>query len=106
MCGITGLVVGPNSRRTVDRALVERMRDVITHRGPDGAGLFVEGGVGLGHRRLSIIDVAHGAQPFASDDGRLQLIYNGEVYNHPGLMRDLQRDGVQYRTHCDTETVL
>ncbi|GMV11759.1 MAG: putative asparagine synthetase AsnB [Gemmatimonadota bacterium] len=82
------------------------MCDSIRHRGPDGAGLFVEGGVALGHRRLSIVDVAHGAQPMASADGRYQLVYNGEVYNHPTLMPDLQAQGVTYRTHCDTETVL
>ncbi len=86
--------------------MLERMRDVIAHRGPDGFGLFVDDRVALGHRRLSIIDVAHGAQPMASDDGALQMIYNGEVYNHPELMRDLKAKGVAYHTHCDTETIL
>src|SRR5262245_14789348 len=105
MCGICGVVIGPRSTRTVERAMVERMRDVITHRGPDGHGIFIGEGIGLGHRRLSIVDVAHGQQPFASDDGALQLIYNGEVYNHPSLMGQLQSEGVKYRTHCDTETV-
>ena len=62
--------------------------------------------VGLGHRRLSIVDVAHGAQPMASDDGALQLVYNGEVYNHPAMQRTLEQEGARYRTHCDTETVL
>ena len=67
------------------------MRDVLTHRGPDdGAGLFIDTGIGLGHRRLSIVDVARGHQPMASDDGNLQLIYNGEVYNHPELSADLR----------------
>lgn len=106
MCGICGIVAGPSSGRTPRREQVERMCDSIRHRGPDGAGLFVEGGVALGHRRLSIVDVAHGAQPMASADGRYQLVYNGEVYNHPTLMPDLQAQGVTYRTHCDTETVL
>ena len=106
MCGICGVVIGPGSRRTVDHAVIERMRDVIIHRGPDGCGSFVAPGVGLGHRRLSIVDVAHGAQPFASPDGRFQLIYNGEVYNHPSLMEQLRGEGVAYRTHCDTETLL
>ena len=82
------------------------MCDSIRHRGPDGAGVFLDPGVALGHRRLSIVDVAHGAQPMASDDGRLQMVYNGEVYNHPVLMPQLQAQGVTYRTHCDTETVL
>ena len=82
------------------------MRDVMTHRGPDAEGLFVEPGIGLGHRRLSIVDVVHGRQPMASDDASLQMVYNGEVYNHPTLSADLQAAGVRYRTHCDTETVL
>ena len=78
----------------------------MTHRGPDAEGLFVEPGIGLGHRRLSIVDVVHGRQPMASDDASLQMVYNGEVYNHPTLSADLQAAGVRYRTHCDTETVL
>jgi asparagine synthase (glutamine-hydrolysing) len=87
------------------------MRDTLVHRGPDGAGIFHEqyedgGAVGLGHRRLSIVDLAHGAQPMASDDGALQLVYNGEVYNHPAQMQALAAEGVRYHTHCDTETVL
>src|SRR5687767_12856968 len=111
MCGISGIVTPARSRRAVDRALVERMRDTLVHRGPDGAGVFVEryddgSAVGLGHRRLSIVDVAHGAQPMESADGTLQIIYNGEVYNHPTVMRELQAQGVRYGTHCDTETVL
>jgi asparagine synthase (glutamine-hydrolysing) len=90
----------------VRREAVERMRDTMVHRGPDGEGLFCEPGVGLGHRRLSIVDVARGAQPMASDDGRLQLIFNGEIYNHPQIMPELQQSGVRYHTHCDTETIL
>jgi asparagine synthase (glutamine-hydrolysing) len=82
------------------------MRDVMEHRGPDAAGLFVEDGIGLGHRRLSIVDIASGAQPMASDDGRLQLIYNGEIYNHPDLKKALEDHGVRYKTRCDTETLL
>ena len=106
MCGICGIVAGPGGSRTIRREQIERMCNSIAHRGPDGAGVFIDVGVGLGHRRLSIIDVAHGAQPMASDDGRYQLVYNGEVYNHPVLMPELQATGVTYRTHCDTETVL
>lgn len=106
MCGICGIIAGPGSGRTPRREQVERMCDSIRHRGPDGAGFFLEDGVALGHRRLSIVDVAHGAQPMASADGRYQLVYNGEVYNHPTLMPELQAEGVTFRTHCDTETVL
>ena len=106
MCGICGIVIPDGSSRTIDEGAFTRLRDTITHRGPDGYGVFVEPGVALGHRRLSIVDVVHGTQPMASEDGSLQLIYNGEVFNHPSLMAQLQADGVQYRTHCDTETVL
>lgn len=106
MCGICGIVTPSGSTRAVRQEQATRMRDTMVHRGPDGAGLFLEPGVALGHRRLSIVDVAHGAQPMASDDGRYQLVYNGEVYNHPQLMPQLQAQGVVYRTHCDTETVL
>lgn len=106
MCGICGVVYPAGSGRRVDAPALERMRDTLVHRGPDSAGIFVAEGVALGHRRLSIVDVAHGAQPMASDDGRYQLIYNGEVYNHPDLMAGLQGSGVEYHTRCDTETVL
>ncbi|MEO6445709.1 MAG: asparagine synthase (glutamine-hydrolyzing) [Gemmatimonadaceae bacterium] len=106
MCGICGMVTGPGSARTIRREQVDSMCRSIAHRGPDGAGVFMEPGVALGHQRLSIVDVAHGAQPMASQDGRYQIVYNGEVYNHPLLMPELQAAGVTYRTHCDTETVL
>ena len=106
MCGICGIVVPRGSSRRVDGALVERMSDTILHRGPDGAGVFVEDGVGLGHRRLSIVDVAHGQQPMSTDDGRYTVVYNGEVFNHPTLSAELQARGACYSTHCDTETVL
>ena len=106
MCGICGIALPAGSARRLDMERLERMRDTLVHRGPDGAGAFLEGGVGLGHRRLSIVDVAHGHQPMASDSGRLQLVYNGEVFNHPTLMRELQAAGHRYHTHCDTETVL
>jgi asparagine synthase (glutamine-hydrolysing) len=106
MCGICGIVTGPRSARSVRRDAVERMSQSIVHRGPDGAGIFIEPGVGLGHRRLAIVDVEHGAQPMASDDGRLQLVFNGEIYNHPQLMPELIKSGVRYHTHCDTETIL
>ena len=106
MCGICGVVTPRGASRGVDAELVERMTDTLVHRGPDGAGIFVEEGVGLGHRRLSIVDVAHGQQPMASDDGRYTIVYNGEVFNHPTLSAELQARGACYHTHCDTETVL
>jgi asparagine synthase (glutamine-hydrolysing) len=105
MCGICGLAV-PRPERPDERLLV-RMRDVLQHRGPDDAGVLVEPGIGLGHRRLTIVDLTSaGHQPMESADGRHVIIYNGEVYNHPQLMAELRADGVSYRSTCDTETVL
>ncbi|NUR35984.1 MAG: asparagine synthase (glutamine-hydrolyzing) [Gemmatimonadaceae bacterium] len=106
MCGIVGLAIPDRLGRAVDQAALLRMRDALTHRGPDDAGVMVDGGVGLGHRRLSIVDVAHGHQPMTTEDGRSTLVYNGEIYNHPDLQRQLEAQGVHYRTHCDTESVL
>ena len=106
MCGISGVTFPRDSGCRPDPAAMESMRDVLRHRGPDDAGLFLDEGVALGHRRLSIVDVDRGHQPMASDDGRFRIVYNGEIYNHPELMADLEREGVLYRTHCDTETVL
>jgi len=82
------------------------MRDVITHRGPDDSGLFIDGAIGLGHRRLSIVDVAAGHQPMTNEDGSLQIIYNGEIYNHADYRAGLEARGHRYVTHCDTETIL
>ena len=106
MCGICGIAIPERLQRPVDQARLVRMRDSLLHRGPDGVGSFVDGPIGLGHRRLSIVDVAHGAQPMTTDDGRSTIVYNGEVFNHPALMASLQASGVSYHTHCDTETVL
>ena len=106
MCGICGVVIGPRSNRTLDQGTVVRMRDVITHRGPDGSGIHMGPGVGLGHRRLSIIDVAGGAQPMYAADHKVTIVYNGEVFNHPTLKAELEAQGHVYQTRCDTETVL
>ena len=106
MCGICGIVIPDSSSRAIDESAFTRLRDTLAHRGPDGFGTFIDAKVALGHRRLSIVDVSHGQQPMASADDALVLVYNGEVFNHPTLMAQLQRDGVRYRTHCDTETVL
>jgi asparagine synthase (glutamine-hydrolysing) len=106
MCGFCGVALPDGSSRPLDRGLIERMNATITHRGPDGDGIYLQHGIGLGHRRLSIVDPAHGAQPMSVRNGEVQMVYNGEVYNHPTLMPELQAAGVQYRTHCDTETIL
>jgi asparagine synthase (glutamine-hydrolysing) len=87
--------------------VLEAMRDVITHRGPDEAGSFIDHNVGLGHRRLSIVDVASGQQPMTNaEDGTLHITYNGEIYNHADYRESLESRGHVYATHCDTETIL
>lgn len=90
----------------ISRSVLEAMRDVITHRGPDEAGIFIDRNVGLGHRRLSIVDVASGQQPMTNEDSSLHITYNGEIYNHADYRERLEANGHVYRTHCDTETIL
>src|SRR5690242_4824189 len=106
MCGICGIALSSRSATALQPRVLERMRDVLHHRGPDDRGLFLDGNIGLGHQRLSIVDVADGHQPMFSEDENLCIVYNGEIYNHPTLRGELQRDGHRYRTRCDTETVL
>jgi asparagine synthase (glutamine-hydrolysing) len=104
MCGIAGYVTqAPSSE---PEATLARMVDVIHHRGPDGSGVYRDGFASLGHRRLSIIDVVGGAQPMTTKDRSLWITYNGEIFNHADLRRDLERAGHQYQTRCDTETIL
>lgn len=105
MCGICGFVTA-NPSVVPAREVLERMCASIVHRGPDDSGMHLEPGIALGHRRLSIVDLAHGQQPMYSDDRRFVIIYNGEVYNHPTLKSELEAEGVRYRTRSDTETVL
>jgi asparagine synthase (glutamine-hydrolysing) len=105
MCGIAG-IVRLDGREVVEEARLKRMRDVLRHRGPDGEGLWIDGAVGLGHRRLSIVDVAGGHQPMAGPSGTTWIVYNGEVYNHATLRQALEARGHRYRTRSDTETVL
>lgn len=101
MCGIAGY-----HGFGEDEALLRVMNDCIEHRGPDGEGYFVKGNVGLAHRRLSIIDVAHGQEPMISADGETVLVYNGEVYNYLELRTELEDLGRTFRTQSDTEVVL
>ena len=105
MCGIVG-ILRFDATEEVDEARLKRMRDVLRHRGPDAEGLWIDGQVGFGHRRLSIVDVAGGAQPLANEDDSVWITYNGEVYNHPELRPALERRGHRYRTRSDTETVV
>ena len=105
MCGIVG-IVDLRGEREFPRELIERMNRVQHHRGPDETGLFREPGVALGHKRLSIIDLANGQQPMSSVDGRFVIVYNGEVYNFQALREELEATGVTFRTRCDTEVLL
>lgn len=82
------------------------MRDAQFHRGPDDGGIYIDENIGLGHRRLSIVDVSHGAQPMFNEDKSCVIIYNGEVYNHADYRAELEAKGHVYQTHCDTETIL
>lgn len=105
MCGIAGLLY-KDALRPVDPALLQRMTDVISHRGPDDEGQFIEGAVGLGSRRLSIVGLSDGHMPLHSDDRRIRVVTNGELYNHPSLRARLEGKGHTYRTHSDTETLI
>jgi len=89
-----------------DPAWLAAAADALVHRGPDDAGFLREPGVGLAFRRLSIVDVAHGHQPLANEDGTAWIAYNGEVYNHADLRRELEARGHRFRTHSDTEAIL
>ncbi len=105
MCGIAGVFLLDDAER-VDPALIRRMTDVIIRRGPDDEGQFVSGNVGIGMRRLSIIDVAGGHQPIANEDESLWIVFNGEIFNHEPIQRDLKNRGHRFRTRSDTETIL
>jgi asparagine synthase (glutamine-hydrolysing) len=105
MCGIAG-IISFDPRDRIDEHRLMTMRDVMRHRGPDGAGLFVDGPVGLAHRRLSIVDVDAGHQPMSNEDSSVWVVFNGEIYNHAELRPGLEERGHCYRTRSDTETIL
>src|ERR1700680_3717950 len=105
MCGIAGILEFGRDARASASALREMCR-VITHRGPDDEGFYTDGAVGIGMRRLSIVDVAGGHQPLANEDGTLWIAFNGEIYNHLELRQQLIARGHRYTTHSDTETVI
>ena len=105
MCGIAG-IFHCGTIKPVDPARVERMCDALVHRGPDGSGVWAAPGVGLGHRRLAIIDLAGSPQPMHSADGRATIVFNGEIYNFRELRRELEGLGAEFRTHGDTEVIL
>ncbi len=105
MCGITGIF---DTRGTgeISRELLHRMNETQFHRGPDEGGLHIEPGVGLGHRRLSIIDLSTGQQPLFNEDGSVVVVFNGEIYNFQQLVPELEALGHSFRTHSDTEVIV
>jgi asparagine synthase (glutamine-hydrolysing) len=105
MCGITG-IIDIQGVRAVDRAVLERMNESQHHRGPDEGGLHLAPGVGLGHRRLSIIDLATGQQPLYNEDRSVVVVYNGEIYNYRELIAELTALGHRFRTRSDTECIV
>jgi len=105
MCGIVG-IVDTKGQAIIDRDLLHAMNESQFHRGPDAGGLHIEPGVGLGHRRLSIIDLSSGKQPMFNEDGSVVVTFNGEIYNFPELSEELKRCGHVFQTHSDTEVIV
>ncbi|SFE78677.1 asparagine synthase (glutamine-hydrolyzing) [Flavobacterium xueshanense] len=106
MCGINGILHLQSQKKVDERNLI-KMRDSLEHRGPDDKGLFIENNIGLGHRRLSILDVSlAGHQPFLSEDGRYIMVYNGEIYNYKEFYPELKSSGFDIKTTSDTEVLM
>ena len=104
MCGIAGIF--DRSGTPPERTLLVRMTEALAHRGPDGEGYFVHEAAALGHRRLSIIDVDGGAQPMGNEDGSIQVVFNGEIYNFVELREELIELGHRFETRSDTEVIV
>lgn len=105
MCGIAG-ILNTDREHPVEGATLERMLSIMRHRGPDGDGVHLDGPVGLGHLRLSIIDLGAGAQPLSNEDGTVWITFNGEIYNYLELREKLLARGHRFRTHSDTEVIV
>ena len=105
MCGICGKL-NFDRKEQVDKALLRKMMDLIKHRGPDGSGEFLSGPVGLGHRRLSIIDLNTGDQPMSNEDDTVWVVYNGEIYNFRQLRAELEECGHRFKSTTDTEVIV
>jgi asparagine synthase (glutamine-hydrolysing) len=105
VCGIAGFAGSPLPVGDAEAELA-RMCGAIRHRGPDDEGRLVAPGIAIGMRRLSIIDVAGGQQPIGNEDGSIQIVFNGEIYNHHELRSQLQAAGHTFRTHADTEVIV
>jgi asparagine synthase (glutamine-hydrolysing) len=106
MCGISGIALSRHRSGDVNEAMLLRMRDVLRHRGPDDAGIFIEARIGLAHRRLSIVDLATGHQPMSNLDGSIQIVFNGEIYNYAERRSELEARGRVFATHSDTEVIV
>src|SRR5262245_10075363 len=105
MCGIAGVLYS-DPTRPADRAVLKVMGDSIAHRGPDAEGFWTDPGLGLVHRRLSIIDLGGGDQPIGNEDGSVQVVFNGEIYNYLELRAGLEARGHRFRTRSDTEVLV
>jgi len=105
VCGLTG-IFDTRSKREVDRGLLVRMNESLFHRGPDEGGIHTAPGLGMGHRRLSIIDRSGGQQPLFNEDGSVVVVFNGEIYNFAELAKELRQKGHTFRTHSDTEVIV
>jgi asparagine synthase (glutamine-hydrolysing) len=105
MCGIAGRFDFDASRRS-DPEVLKAMTDALSHRGPDAAGYFIDGGIALGHRRLSIIDLSTGDQPLSNETGSIQVVFNGEIYNFAEVRAELEAKGHRFRTRSDTEVIV
>lgn len=105
MCGIAG-IISAAADEPIERETIHRMCQSMVHRGPDDEGILVKHGIGLGMRRLSIIDLAGGHQPVSNEDGSVSIVFNGEIYNFPSLREDLLRRGHRFSTHTDTEVIV
>jgi asparagine synthase (glutamine-hydrolysing) len=104
MCGIAG--IANLTGQSVDPQSLAAMTEAVRHRGPDGQGVYLDGSFGLGHRRLSIIDLTGGAQPMSNEDGRVWVTYNGEIYNYAELQKELESAGHRFKSRCDTEVIV
>ncbi|MFX0198548.1 MAG: asparagine synthase (glutamine-hydrolyzing), partial [Candidatus Hodarchaeota archaeon] len=104
MCGIVGILDLDTGK--VENSLLKAMTDVLRHRGPDGEGFHINGQIGLGHRRLTVIDLETGKQPMSNEDKTIWITYNGEIYNFQEIRKDLEKKGHQFKTRSDTEVIL
>ncbi len=105
MCGISG-IFHFDSLRDVDESILKKMTTTLSHRGPDGEGFYIKNNIGLGHRRLSIIDLSTGDQPMFNEEKTIAIIFNGEIYNYVELKEELQKLGCKFRTNSDTEVII